>query len=470
MWRIVWQFAQRLIGMPDSQPLGVMSLSGSVARHFGGVHLEGDIEPIFQGHPAHIRSALMTLRPWNLADPVLDLSGYYHAYTLTRADAEAVVAQLRLDPNVRYAEAQPPLSRPVIFSKRRTATVDSAMDVLPAESSPNLTVEQAYLDAAPVGVDARFAWTQPGGRGAGVRVVDVESGWNFRHEDLLKNHGGVIFGQADDSDHGTAVLGIFGANDIGVGVEGIAPDAFSFGASASWDGEGLKWNAAAAIQAAADRLAPGDVILLEMHAPGPNSPGLNPEQKGYIAVEYWDPEFAAIAYAVAKGIHVVEAAGNGGENLDAAVYAGRFDRKVRDSGAILVGGGHAPPDPHPRSRIWWSNYGARLDVQGWGEYIVTCGGLSEPNYHDRYTGLDESHCYTQSFGGTSGASPMVVGVVSCLSGVLKARGRAPLSPLAMRAHITATGTSQSASTEAPTSQHIGPLPNLRMPVQNFGGV
>ncbi len=470
MWRIVWQFAQHLIGMPDSAPLGVFSLIGIVARDFAGINLRGEIEPIFQGHPTHIRSVLMSLRPWNLANPVLDLSGYYHAYTLTRAEAEVAVAQLRLNPDVRNAEVQPPLSNPVIFSKRRTAEAQVATDAFPAKSSPKLTAEQAYLDAAPIGIEARFAWTIPGGRGAGVRVIDVESGWNFRHEDLLKNHGGVVFGQADDSDHGTAVLGIFGANDIGVGVEGIASDAFTYASSASWDDEGLKWNAAAAIQAAADRLAPGDVILLEMHAPGPNSPGLNDQQKGYIAVEYWDPEFAAISYAVAKGIYVVEAAGNGGENLDAAVYAGRFDRKMRDSGAILVGGGHASPDPNPRSRIWWSNYGARLDVQGWGEYIVTCGGLSEPNYHDRYTGLDESHCYTQSFGGTSGASPIIVGAVSCLSGVIKARGRPPLSPIAMRSHITKTGTVQTATRDAPMSQQIGPLPNLRTAVKYLGVV
>lgn len=199
-----------------------------------------------------------------------------------------------------------------------------------------------------------------------------------------------------------------------------------------------KWNAAAAIHAAADRLAAGDAILVELHAPGPNSPGTNDEQKGYIAVEYWDAEFAAIAYAVAKGINVVEAAGNGGEDLNAAIYAGRFDRRVRDSGAILVGAGHSARDVNARSRISWSNYGSRLDAQGWGEDIVTCGGLSRPEFHDRYTGLDESHCYMQSFGGTSGATPIVVGAVACLSGAMRARGRAALTPESMRSLIATT--------------------------------
>jgi hypothetical protein len=34
--------------------------------------------------------------------------------------------------------------------------------------TPDFTARQGYLDAAPGGIDARFAWTLPGGRGAGV--------------------------------------------------------------------------------------------------------------------------------------------------------------------------------------------------------------------------------------------------------------------------------------------------------------
>ena len=36
---------------------------------------------------------------------------------------------------------------------------------------------QNYLDAAPTGIDARWAWTQPNGEGAGVGVIDLEQGW-----------------------------------------------------------------------------------------------------------------------------------------------------------------------------------------------------------------------------------------------------------------------------------------------------
>ena len=44
-----------------------------------------------------------------------------------------------------------------------------------APTGPHLTGAQGHLDPASAGgIDARFAWTQPGGRGENVTVVDVE--------------------------------------------------------------------------------------------------------------------------------------------------------------------------------------------------------------------------------------------------------------------------------------------------------
>ena len=127
--------------------------------------------------------------------------------------------------------------------------------------------QQGYLDRAPAGIDARFAWTRPGGRGQGVRIIDVEGGWQFSHEDMLQNQGGAIGGtqRADWRNHGTAVIGSFGADDNTFGVTGICPDANIRAISIVGTGQ----SSSKAITDAANALSAGDIILIELHAPGP---------------------------------------------------------------------------------------------------------------------------------------------------------------------------------------------------------
>jgi subtilisin family serine protease len=427
----------------------------------------GAAEPIFKDHPALLRSSVLALDNLTLAArDTLDMAGFFQVFVSSPQEAATLVDRLLADPDVEYAEAQQRMLPAVRFSETlQTAKLTLDLE-LPLAPTPNLTAEQRYLQPAPIGIDAMHAWTRPGGRGKAVRIVDIESGWNFGHEDLRENANGVILGGNAESDHGTAVLGIFSGDSNAFGISGIASDAVAMAASVEWGG--LKWNAAASIKFAADRLKPGDVILLEMHAPRPGVPNTPDSQKGFVAVEYWMPEFVAIQYAVAKGIHVVEAAGNGGENYDDPIYGTLFSRQARDSGAILVGAGQPPRNPQPRSRIDWSNCGSRVDVQGWGLDIVTTGGLGK-GYHDRVDSSDASRCYTQSFGGTSGASPIVVGAVACIGGALAAAGRPQLTPLAMRQLLAETGTSQTDAPKFPAaSNNIGPLPNLRAALHRLG--
>jgi hypothetical protein len=54
-----------------------------------------------------------------------------------------------------------------------------------ANDDPRNT-NQGYLNAAPQGINARYAWGFTGGDGAGANIVDVEQGWNFNHEDLVR--------------------------------------------------------------------------------------------------------------------------------------------------------------------------------------------------------------------------------------------------------------------------------------------
>ncbi len=331
-------------------------------------------------------------------------------------------------------------------------------------TTPDFTGRQGYLNAAPAGIDARFAWTQAGGRGAGVRIIDCEWGWRFTHEDLLQRSGGVVSGTSfPDDNHGTAVLGVIGGDVNTLGITGICPDALLSASSFSLP-------TATAIRNAADRLGPGDILLLEIHRPGPRATGIG--QQGFICIEWWPDDFDAIRYAVSRGIIVVEAAGNGFQNLDDPIYDVRpagfpaswtnpFRRTTRDSGAVVVGAGAPPPGTHgrdwgpDRSRLDFSNYGSMVDAQGWGREVTTCG------YGDLQGPPDRNLWYTDQFSGTSSASPIVVGALGCVQGVLRARGRVPLSPARARDLLRTTGSPQQDAPGRPRTQRIGNRPDLR---------
>jgi hypothetical protein len=401
------------------------------------------------------------------AELAAEMARYYHV-DAPDDRLDELAAELRQSPAVAGAYVKPPADLAVMTAgdveERLNDMAPSGPDAPPA--TPNFVSRQGYLDAAPGGVDARWAWTQPGGRGAGVRIIDCEWGWRFTHEDLAQNQGGVVAGTADPTadsratNHGTAVLGEISGDDNGIGVVGIAPDAV-ISASA------FSVPSATAIRSAADRLGQGDIILLEIHRAGPNHPG-GDTQFGYIAVEWWPDDYVAIRYAVNRGTLVVEAAGNGSQNLDDAVYDNApvgfpswwrnpFRRNQLDSGALLVGAG-APPSGNEgpdRSRLDFSNYGACVDAQGWGREVTTTG------YGDLQGGESVDLWYTSRFSGTSSASPIVVGALACVQGVLRAHGRPRLSPARARELLRQTGSPQQDAPGRPATQRIGRRPDLR---------
>jgi Subtilase family len=376
-----------------------------------------------------------------------------------------LLEQLQSSPAVASAYIKPPAELParVDVMERLNDMAPNVTDAPPA--TPDFTPQQGYLDAAPGGIAARWAWTQPGGRGDGVRIVDCEWGWRFTHEDLNQNQGGVIAGAADPTpdsnatNHGTAVLGEISGDVNSIGITGISPNAV-ISASA------FSVASPTAIRSAADRLGQGDIILLEIHRAGPNYPGGN-TQFGFIAIEWWPDDYLAIRYAVNKGIVVVEAAGNGSQNLDDAIYdtpqsgfpswwRNPFRRTALDSGAVIVGAG-APPSGNfgpDRSRLDFSNYGACVDAQGWGRGVVSTG------YGNLQGGSNVDLWYTNTFSGTSSASPIVVGALASTQGALRASGRPPLSPARARELLRATGSPQQDAPGRPATQRIGNRPNL----------
>jgi hypothetical protein len=400
-----------------------------------------------------------------------DLSTFYVVDTpgATRESLMQLAEEFRKQDLIELAYVEPAVGLPVMDMPEPDLTP------LPPAFTPDFSGRQSYLDPAPGGINARFAWSVPGGIGTGVNVIDIEGGWMLTHEDLLANQGGVIAGtQINDvawRNHGTAVLGTMGADVNPFGAVGIAPGAFLQAISHSNGGLSFPSSVATAILTAAERLSPGDIILIEAHAPGPRfNFGDVGGQRGYVAMQFWPEVYAAITYAaVVKGIIVVEAAGNGAENLDDPIYTNTpgfplfwapFNRSVGDNGSIIVGAGAPPPGTHgrdcgpDRSRLDFSNFGSCVDAQGWGREVTTTG------YGDIQGGPDERLWYTDQFSGTSSASPVVVGALACIQGALRAAGRPVLSPIAARSMLHEFGSVQQDAPGRPATQRIGNRPDL----------
>jgi hypothetical protein len=368
--------------------------------------------------------------------PVPDLGRWYRV-SVPADRADAVAAALSADPKVTEAFVAP------IVAPASLVPADG--DRCPVRT-PAFDPRQGYLGPAPGGIDAPAAWARPGGRGAGVWFADVEGGWNAAHEDLpagrIEHVSGRPMTDRGWIAHGTAVLGEVAAADNGLGMVGIAPDVERL-FTASIGGS----STAAAIDAAQARLRPGDVLLIELHAVGPRG--------RWLPVEYWTDAWDAIKVATARGVVVVEAAGNGAEDLDDPAYGGRLDPSRRDSGAIVVGAGAPARDGYvDRSRLDFSNYGRRVDVQGWGREVATL------DYGDlQACSVRAERDYTARFSGTSSASPVVAGAIVALEGAARARGTV-LSPAEVRRLLVETGSAQTDGPSGSREQHIGPRPDL----------
>jgi hypothetical protein len=264
------------------------------------------------------------------------------------------------------------------------------------------------------------------GQGTTVAVIDISA--FVEHEDLVNRvnpepgQTPVLIQQNPiDPDHGTAVLGVIGAEDNGFGITGIASGAqLNFYPSVSIEeGERLL---AALTQALID-LDEGDVICLPI--------GFN----GNAAVSSPSVNFL-VRLGTDAGIATVCSAGNAGIGINPGPI---------DSGAIIVTAcwpgyrlGAAPlfqPQPDGLAglnycRYQQSNYeplepipgiDQAAAVSGWGAGVASCG------YGDLFRGdnaspdqlqVNQLRTYTsgESFQGTSAAAAMIAGWVSRLQG------------------------------------------------------
>ena len=158
---------------------------------------------------------------------------------------------------------------------------------------------------------------------------------------------------------------------------------------------------------------------------------------------------------------MIEAGGNGNNDLDLFKdnnnheILNRNSHEFKDSGAIMVG---AASSTVPHLRMYFSNYGSRIDCYAWGENIDTTGDGWKGNL---------TNSYTTDFGGTSGASPIITGAAVCLQGIAKSTGHL-LSPYEMRSILSDTNIGTLSSD--PTVDRIGVMPDLHKIIDKYMNV
>ncbi len=468
---VIWRILRRLppngdeesqapesnIEIPPSYPLRIAiklnSSGGKPPQQLDGwqASLEGTAKPLaplrlspfFESQDLNRLSELIARAKRNDPDyEPPDFSAWFQVETPAGVKAEELAKRLRKLDNVETAYVMRPAPPP--------------MPVSFTNDPRNL--KQGYQDAAPKGIDARYAWGFLGGDGAGIGFVDLEQGWNLNHDDLKDANITIISGiNMMYRTHGTSVLGIVLMVDNKEGGVGIAPSAKGRVIS-QWRPESSRGspmpedvkNTAKAIFDAAYEMSPGDVLLIEAQESDP----IVGVGNALWPVEIEELTYHKIRLATALGIVVVEAGGNGGFDLDTYTdEKGRkiFDRSFRDSRAIMVGAGSST---HPHHRVnrsnRLSNHGYRIDCYAWGENIDTTKTT-------KTDGAPTSNTrYTTHFGGTSGASAIVAGAALIVQGIGQAAQGRRFSPRELRTLLTTNGTPS-----ATPDDRIGVMPDLR---------
>lgn len=377
------------------------------------------------------------------------LEQWFYLDTQSAEEAARVLKKIRSSGLVKFSYIQP------------TPVNAAAVDIPP--TTPSLG-EPLFL--GPTGIDHFIGPGPSGVNGEFCSVYDIERAMRMDHEDVdyASAHPtlGLMSAVLTDIEHGTMVLGVLRGENNAYGFRGAIPLA-RVGLATPLFG-----SVAAAINASRSELIANGrstkVILIEQQymPPGGPIPGTTSctptnTQCGMVPVEFVQAEFDAIVNAVAAGVTVVEAAGNGAVNLDHSAFASTL---ARESGAILVGATVGGATTTPAS---FSNFGSRVRLNGWGGSVettecspsngITC--IFPPGTSDR------RQAYTSLFSGTSSASPQIVSAVCALQGYsLFSRGSL-LSNAELQQRLIAS-TLQS----APSS--VGVRPSIRRAVRNLG--
>jgi serine protease len=301
---------------------------------------------------------------------------------------------------------------------------------------------QGYLNPAPMGINAKFAWTIAGGDGAGQDFLLIDFGYFPLPDYTVTDIHTVPLTNDQDKAHGANALAVVCAMDNSQNGIGIAPYLSSRKFISSIDAPGSTTSDTGnAVLLACSHLSFGGILLLET------------EMVSGFPVEVDIFIYHAILLATALGIVCVEPAGNGGHNFDTyefypgVMWLAPGSQYFRDSGAIIVGSAHAATRAALKSgaSLLETCYGSRVNCYAWGDnvyaYASDTGQLSCPN--------DFSH--------TSSASAIITGAASLVQGIAQATGK--LNGWQMRSVLSDTSTGTISADFA--TYWIGVMPDLR---------
>lgn len=295
-------------------------------------------------------------------------------------------SQLQQQPGVAFVEPnyRIPLPRPALGASAAAPQIGFSLNGNQWEA------KQWHLST----IHAPQAWQYSTGKGVTVAVIDT--GVDENHPDLAPN---LVPGYNtldnnniphDDDGHGTNVAGIIAATGNG-GTIGVAPDAKVMPIRALGEQGGTALSVSTAIQYAADHGA--QIINMS----------LGSTQSSQAIQD-------AVNYAIGKGVIVVVAMGNDGDNGNPQQYPASYQ------GVIAVGA--TDPQDKPTS---WSDWGSweAVSAPGYGIWSTfptyDCGLLDlakqQPQALPPEDVMQENYA---AISGTSQATPVTTGVIALM--------------------------------------------------------
>jgi PKD repeat protein len=269
--------------------------------------------------------------------------------------------------------------------------------------------------------------------GSGVAIADCDAGFSLTHFELDGNydlsqrydfsdiHTPLNVEDGTQAAHGTGVAGILAAEANGQEMAGIAyhsriiPLQYWNYNPAIDDGN---FNSALANSVLGAMSRDVDIIVLEAQS-------VTGSAETIPAVR------DAVITAVNSGIPVVAAAGNYNQPL--------VTEETTDTGSIIVGALNSIDQRAYFGGTQASNFGNRVDVAAYGELLYSTA---------------PGNAFTQNFGGTSGATPQVAGIVALMLDIDPS-----LTPTEIRTIIRST--SDTVNTDYPVGGRANAMAALR---------